>query len=420
MRTIPKFLLTLLALSVATPVLAQSASAQRAANECTSIEAPADAARCDRAIAAETDAQRVQELRYSRAYANNEREHYDEALNDLNAILAASPDDTHALHERAYTLNSIVRYREAEADLDRLVHLQADGATHYEERAFSRFYQANFEGVLADRSMVVSLSRNNARAFVARAEAEMWLGRFDDARRDLQAASALLAQQKDEDVSQYADRVQRELALWTTTSGNDAGRSCDMARLQNNVPQGYIGDCTVVFLHAATAAAKAEALTNRAQAWALVLQEREGPFLTDFQIAVALDPDNWMWHANLGGLLVSMNHSWAARLECDRSISLEGNDNWAAYACRGAANYNLGDFRAAFADSRRSVEIRPNIVALMTLGDLALNQLHDPNAARSYWMGAYHLGVHDDGLVARLRSVGVTDPEREEPSPTRP
>ncbi len=413
-------ILASLAVSMASPAPAQSVSApQRAPNVCTSVAEPAEAARCDQAIATETDLMRKRDLRFSRAYANNEREHYEDALSDLNTILATSPDDISALHERAYTLNSIARYHEAEVDLDRLVQLQPGETTHYQERAFARFHQANFDGALADRTMVVSLEPNDAGALVGRAEAEMWLGRFEDARRDLQTASGA-ARQNDEHVRQDADRVQRQLALWTTTSGNDVGQTCNMARLQDGVPQGYLGDCTVAFLHARTNAQRAEALTNRAQAWDLVLQEREGPFLIDLEIAAALDPGNWMWHANLGGLLVSMNHSWAARLECDRSITLEPNNNWTAYACRGAANYNLGDFTSAFADSRRSYEIQPNVVALMTLGDLALNQHHDTNAARTYWMAAYHLGVHDDGLIARLRSVGVTDPVHAEPPQAHP
>ena len=61
--------------------------------------------------------------------------------------------------------------------------------------------------------------------------------------------------------------------------------------------------------------------------------------------------------------------------------------------------------------------MQPNELALTVLGDLALNDLHDAKAAKEYWMGAYHLGDHDDGLMARLKSVGVDDPAKEPQDP---
>ena len=51
---------------------------------------------------------------------------------------------------------------------------------------------------------------------------------------------------------------------------------------------------------------------------------------------------------------------------------------------RAAAKYNLGDDDGAFADAKASFELKPNVVALTVLGDLALNKLHDPKAAKLY------------------------------------
>ena len=66
----------------------------------------------------------------------------------------------------------------------------------------------------------------------------------------------------------------------------------------------------------------------------------------------------------------------------------------------------------AFLDAKKSFEIKPNQGALTVLGDLFKDR-NDEAAAKLYWMGAYQLGSRDDGLLARLKSVGVEHPESE-------
>lgn len=83
-----------------------------------------------------------------------------------------------------------------------------------------------------------------------------------------------------------------------------------------------------------------------------------------------------------------------------------------ALAGRSSAHYNLGEKNRAFHDARESFEMQPNELALWMLGDLAKDK-HNDARAKSFWMGAYHLGSRDDRLLERLRSVGVSDPEKE-------
>ena len=66
----------------------------------------------------------------------------------------------------------------------------------------------------------------------------------------------------------------------------------------------------------------------------------------------------------------------------------------------------------AFADAKRSFELRPNEIALIVLGDLARDE-GDNAKAKAMWLGAWRLGSHGDDVKSRLESVGVTDPDKE-------
>jgi len=83
-----------------------------------------------------------------------------------------------------------------------------------------------------------------------------------------------------------------------------------------------------------------------------------------------------------------------------------------ALAGRASAHYNLGEKNLAFRDAKESFEMHPSVLALWMLGDLAKDK-HDDASAKLYWMGAYHLGSRDDGLLERLKSAGVPDPAME-------
>jgi tetratricopeptide (TPR) repeat protein len=373
-------------------------------------------ATCDAAIAAEKDPRTKAELLFRRAYQRNEAERYEEAMADLDEAKRLDPSNPKVLHERGYTLGSLGRYREAVVDLDLEAKLNPNDPRVYQERAYSRFPLGDLEGVYADRDREVALAPDDVDAIVSRAGAARWLGRFELAKSDLDLA--LIKAGADPEIVKSIEQERRLLTLWSSpTPGPSPERNCVWPKSGGDFAREHlIGDCTVAYFKAASAKDKAAALELRAVATVLVLQD-ESAGTGDKTIAVALEPDNPDWLSNLGFDYLSSRHSWGAEREFDRSIALKAS--WAAYAGRASARFNLQDFDGAFADAKKSFEIQPNEGALMVLGDLALERLHDPASAKLYWMGAYRLGSRDDGLIARLKSVGVTDPEKEPRSPPK-
>ena len=178
------------------------------------------------------------------------------------------------------------------------------------------------------------------------------------------------------------------------------------------VRAGFIGDCTAAFLAESRPEKRAEYLTYRSMAWLTVAQDSDAS-TADRAVAAALDPGNADMHANLGFAYLTVHHSWAAAREFDRALAIR--EHWLGLAGRAAAKYNLHDAEGAFTDARRSFEIHPNELALTVLGDLSHDR-GDAASAKLYWMGAYRLGDRDDGLIQRLRSIGVDHPENE-PAP---
>jgi tetratricopeptide (TPR) repeat protein len=370
-------------------------------------------AACDAALAQQTDPKQRAELLFARAYAKNEKEKYQDALVDLNEAVRLDPSNASALHERAYTLSSLMRYEEAIADIDAQLRLTPDSASGYQERAYSDHHLARFESALDDLEHVVRLKPDDARALVARASAKIWLGRFDQAAADLDRAGTLA---RDESTSKWADDVRRKLKLMTeTTPGGASEAICDAVWEKGDFDRPHlVGDCTAAFLQGKTPAKRAAALTARAQAWRLGQQDMDSE-MDDKEMAAAIEPDNPNWLSNLGFACVDRHHSWAAKKLFDRSIQLK--PSFAAYAGRAEAKFNLGDMDGAYQDAKKSFEMHPNDIALTVLGDIALDHFHDPKAAKGYWMAAYRLGDRDDGLIARLKRVGVTDPDKEPPEP---
>ena len=68
----------------------------------------------------------VRALLFGRAYYAVEQYRYDDAIADLNAALAADPDNPDYLRERAYVHGELSNFGEAIADLDRVIKLQPD------------------------------------------------------------------------------------------------------------------------------------------------------------------------------------------------------------------------------------------------------------------------------------------------------
>ena len=364
---------------------------------------------CEAAIQGERDSAKKAELHFRRAYVLNERQAYEQSLNDLNSAVAMAPNNAKYLRERGYTLNSLGRYREALPDLNELASLEPQPPEVYSERALTLTYLGDWQGALADRDREVQLKPDSMAALVARAEARMWLGRFDEAQKDLKAAAAMPAASSPNDAA-YLGRVSKRLRAWMLHSSSaDPGAKCSLARTNDDyLEPTLIGDCTRAFFSAKTPQDKADALTNRSIAW--LSQQSEHDATVDREAAVALDPDNPDRHTNLGFAYLQERHSWAARQEFDRSINIQ--KTYTALAGRASAHYNLGEADLSFRDAKESFEMRPNELALWILGDLAKDK-HDDAIAKSFWLGAYHLGSREDRLLERLRSVGVSDPATE-------
>ena len=366
---------------------------------------------CAAAIEGEQDPAKKAELHFRRAYVLNERHAYEQSLDDLDAACALLPHHVKYLHERAYTLNSLGRYRKALADLNEQASLEPQSPELYSERAWTRTRLGDWDGALADRDREVKLRPDSRSALIARAEARMWLGQYEETQHDLKAAAALPADPSQSEDAHYLERVSVQLQAWMHHSAGDSpGAKCIRARTNEDYSQPtLIGDCTLAFLSSKTPQDKADALTNRSIAWLSARQSQRDATL-DCEAAVVLDPDNPDRHTNLGFAYVQESHSWAARQEFDRSIKIK--KSYAALAGRASAHYHLGEMDLAFRDAKESFEMHPNELALWMLGDLAKDK-HDDAIAKSFWMGAYHLGSRDDRLLERLRSVGVPDPALE-------
>jgi tetratricopeptide (TPR) repeat protein len=366
---------------------------------------------CALAIEAERDPAKKAELHFRRAYVLNERQAYQDSLNDLNAACTLVPRNAAYLHERAYTLNSLGRYREALVDLDAQASIEPLAPTVYQERALTRTRLGDWAGALADRSQEAKLRPESMSALVGRAQARLWLGQFAEARQDLKAAAGLQTDPPNRDDAKYLERVSGLVDAWTHHSAGDSpGAKCSRATTNDDFSRPtLIGDCTLAFLAAKTPTEQSDALTIRAIAW-LSARQSQHDATNDHEAAAALDPGNPDRHTNLGFAYLQERHSWGARQEFDRSLEIRRT--YAALAGRAEAHENLGEKNLAFADAKESFEMHPNEIALWVLGDLAEDK-HDEASAKRFWMGAYRLGSRDDRLLERLRSVGVKDPAGE-------
>ena len=348
---------------------------------------------------------------FKQAYAANEAGRYAEALAGLDEAVRLDPDNVRAWHERAYSLNSLGRYKEAIASFDEEVRRRNDPKTLYQERAFAKHRLADFAGAFADIDHDAKLQPDDPEALLGRARAALWLGRLEAAKADATAAADMAKRTGNTKAEAHAAEELRRIAEW---SGPGRPERCKLQDIRNaDVAQSIIGDCSAAYLAATLPSAKAEALTTRSTAWMIV--NDSASWLDDLQIAAALDPNNPDRHANLGFAYTTDRHSTAGLEEFDKAIAL-GGKSFAIYGGRAGAYYNLGKTKEAFADAKKSMEMKPNEIALLVLGDLAANVDKDTKSAKLYWMGAYHLGSRDDGLRERLRSVGVDHPENE-PAP---
>jgi tetratricopeptide (TPR) repeat protein len=367
---------------------------------------------CDKAIEDEQDGKSKAVLLLRRAYARNDAGRFALALTDLDEAVRLDGENWAALHERGYTLNSLGRYRDAVAALDAAARISPDDAAIYQERAYAKFLAADFDGAIGDWTKKMSLSPATAGDHWARGRAHLWLGHYAEATAEFDAGLELARKANDATATADLETMKKLADLWRKTSPGEAPeKGCALKEMADVDTAGRLaGDCTAAFFKRKTGKARAEALTVRSVALVVAMQDPKAG-TTDRQIAAALDPANADMQANLGYAYVEAGKPLAAVTAFDRAIAIKPSAF--AYAGRASARYALKDFGAAEADAKKSVDTQPNEIALMLLGDLALETRADETAAKAYWMAAYRLGSRDDRLIARLTRVGVADPDKE-------
>jgi tetratricopeptide (TPR) repeat protein len=380
-----------------------------------------DVQACDAAIAAQADSHAKALLFEMRAYAKDESGSYTQfqsAMEDLNEALKLDPDLSQALHERAYLENEFGDYALAEKDLDVQAKLTPNQPQVYEERALARFLQGNLQGAFEDRDRETILAPDDAGGRLARGGALLWLGRFAEAEQDIAAGVALAQKKNDKHALDYAASLKADLIGWQTPSDTaTAVHNCNTAQTDADFRQNtIIGDCTRAFLYATTNKARADALTQRYTAIELWKQRRDAG-LSDLRLAYAFAPENPAHAFNLSSLLASIGRGREALKYVN--IAIAQNPDAYGLGERAAIEYDLGDVKAAFMDAKKSFELKPNEIALTMLGDYFFEQKHDTNAAKLYWLGAYHLGDRDDSLKARLEKIGVAWPPPETPADSK-
>ncbi len=366
-------------------------------------EAPPPA--CAAAIAAATTARKQAILYYAWAYSLNEKRAGIEALPSLDKAIALAPNFITAIHERGYTYNDLGFYDRGLADGNREIQLAPEHAAAYTERSFARHYLADFEGAMADRLKAIALLGTHPDRETGVAEELMWLGRYRE------AADRLEGLPPSEARAAFSATINRRLKY--RPDGGEAtrctlGNSGDRAAAQK-----MIDDCSWAFDHEKGSAKRADYLTVRAVMSVIAEQDR-GASGDDFRIAVALDPRNPQRHINYGNALVDNRRSWAGRNAFDLALTLPGiskRDKAMALAGRSQANFNRGDHAAARKDAEESLRTEPSFAGALIAGDIAEHE-GNKQAAKDFWMTAYRSGVRDDGLIKRLKSVGVTDPDK--------
>lgn len=393
--------------------LAAAPAAKAAAAPCSS-KAASDAPACAAAIAAANNGADKAALLYERAYAAAEADRDEDALKDLDEAVAYEFRNASYLKERAYVLNRLGEHRRARADLDRRLALGGDAeadADAYGERAFARLRLGDFAGAWEDRDKAVRLRPGEAGLLIARAQAALWLGRFEDARRDVDAAASLASRGKrDKKLLASVAEARTDLANWTGGGGARDPKACAKAvDADNYKAKDLVADCTAAFLAAQTPREKAQAVSYRAFVFLSGLNDQADAWY-DRQVAVGIEPDNGDWLYYLGMSYYDAERPEAAKRLFERSLAIEKTAS--ALAGRGAARLHLGDKAGAEADARAAAAMKPNPMSNLVLASLAFDA-GDRATAKTYWMDSWRRGWGDDYLRGRLKEIGIADPDKE-------
>lgn len=327
-----------------------------------------------------------------------------EALPWLDRAIDLAPNFTNARHERAYLLGDLGLYRKALIDADRNIELTPSSAAAYSERSFIRHRLTDFSGSLADLRKAEELGEVLPYAI---ANDLMWLGRYDEALQTLRKA------QSNDDVQQLRAELNRRIAF------KPDGKEADRCRMEKAVgdqaeAQSIVDACTILFDRERDPANRAKLLVTRAVYSVVAKQDRRAA-IDDFRTAIGLEPTNPDHWLNYGYALVGIGRSWAGRNALDealKSSKLTDVGKGIALAGRGHANLNLRNFGAAKADAEASLALGVTSANSGLAGDIAHAEGRFADA-RSYWLTAYKLGSRDDSLIASLKSVGVSEPEKE-------
>lgn len=82
--------------------------------------------------------------------------------------------------------------------------------------------------------------------------------------------------------------------------------------------------------------------------------------LTDYNAAIAIDPQLGDAYVSRAGLLVSLKRYDLARQDIDQAMALGASNMHAAYYTRGVIAEETGDVRAAYRDYKQALAIKPD------------------------------------------------------------
>ena len=366
---------------------------------------------CDSAIKAETNPARKSDLLFGRAYVAVDQQKLDDALEFLNQAIALNNGNWQAFRERAYVLGEFGRHLDALADMEVTLALSPDNIKTYSERAWSRNILADFGGSLDDVGRVLARQPDDDALMEIQIDNFLRMGRIREAELAIDQLRALGKRKSDPKIVARAKTLLERVAVIQDRSANgDPKTLCEnVAQKPDEINVHAIGDCTAAYFQSTQMTDKAKYLTHRSVAW-LVVRRDVQQSLADDQIAVALDPANPDWHSNLGYSYLSTRHSWAARNAFDRALALQPK-HFLALAGRASAFYAMDDYANARRDAVASAKIELNPVAMRVAGNIAHDVDKDMGSARRFWLTAWKLGDHSDGLLDQLKDIGVADPD---------